>query len=170
MAEDKGKTVENQYSGSATDQSKSRVEDILPQIRQEVSNEAAEQPAQAPVELPPVVDKTKRTNDLEYFQEDFSKYLRSVIMLRDRYANRLYALLVFEVVAMFLFVLGYGLGILELDQWLVLIIAESIIVKTFLTIQIIVKNLFPNKNLLELLIQGSGKRVPEDLSEDQSDK
>lgn len=170
MAEDKGKTVENQNSGSTTDQTKGRVEDILPQIRQEVSNEAAEQPAQAPVELPPVVDKTKRTNDLEYFQEDFSKYLRSVIMLRDRYANRLYALLVFEVVAMFLFVLGYGLGILELDQWLVLIIAESIIVKTFLTIQIIVKNLFPNKNLLELLIQGSGKRVPEDLSEDQSDK
>lgn len=170
MAEEKYKTVENQNSGSTTDQTKGRVEDILPQIRQEVSNEAAEQPAQAPVELPPVVDKTKRTNDLEYFQEDFSKYLRSVIMLRDRYANRLYALLVFEVVAMFLFVLGYGLGILELDQWLVLIIAESIIVKTFLTIQIIVKNLFPNKNLLELLIQGSGKSIPQDLGEAQSDK
>lgn len=146
-------------------------EQILPEIREEVAAAASSEEV-APASLP-VVTKTRRSNDIEYFQEDFSKYLQSIIMLRDRYANRLYLLLVFEIIVMFLFVIGHGVGWLKLDQWLVLIIAESIIVKTFLTIQIIVKNLFPNKNLLELLIQGSGRTLPvshdtEELSDEKS--
>ncbi|WKZ31569.1 MAG: hypothetical protein QY318_02295 [Candidatus Dojkabacteria bacterium] len=155
-------------SGETKREKQKVAEKILPQIRDEVMAVATEQSAPTPVAPPlPVVNKTKRTNDLQYFQEDFSKYLRSIIQLRDKYANRLYALLVFEIAVMFLFVMLAGLGVLELEQWLVLIVAESIIVKTFLTIQIIVKNLFPNKNLLELLIQGSGRSVSEGTSESE---
>lgn len=132
---------------------------VIPQIVQEVATskpvEASAPPATSTTSSgePAVRSATKRENDSVNLEENISNYLESIIVLRDRYANRLYALLVIEVFIMFSIVILAGTQRLILEQWLVTIVAETILVKTFLTIQIIVKNLFPNKSLFELLVQ-----------------
>lgn len=140
-------------------------EKIVPEIIEEVgvtnpeSEPLPESTSDRSTELPAqhsgtsVRSATKRESDENDFQQNISNYLESIIILRDRYANRLYALLLLEVILMFGIVISAGLDILKLEAWLVTIVAESILIKTFLTIQIIVKNLFPNKGLFELLVQ-----------------
>ncbi|GAB4156812.1 MAG: hypothetical protein Fur003_0310 [Candidatus Dojkabacteria bacterium] len=131
----------------------------LPQIVQEVA-QSAPAPlaagATTPVEVQ-ISETVRRTKDALNLEENISEYLKGIVKLRNGYANRLYALLVFEVVSMFAIVILFGLGYLKLESWLVTIVAESILVKSFLSVQTIVSNLFPNKSLLETIVDTNGK-------------
>jgi hypothetical protein len=141
------------------EEKQSKLNKIVPELKKEVAAQpkASSTSNEERQQKPSMSKTTRRKSDIEVFEEDFSRYLQSIILLRDKYANRLYSLLVFEVVVMFVFVVLYGIRVIHLEEWFVAIISQTILVKTFLTIQIIVKNLFPNRNLLEMLIQGNQK-------------
>lgn len=126
---------------------------IIPIIMDEVKSQKPKADTPETVVPSPVKTAHRRESDIKNLDQNISEYLDNLVLLRDRYANRLYALLLFEVIVMFVIVFLAGFEILKLEQWLVLIVAESIIAKTFLTIHMIVKNLFPNRNLLEMLVQ-----------------
>lgn len=134
------------------------LEKLIPQLVNEVSTATPAPSTRESVSTLPVKSATKRENDLVNLEKDISHYLQGIVELRNRYANRLYFLLCFEIVVMFIFVALYGTGYLKLEAWLVTIIAETILAKTFLTVQTIVKNLFPSKDLLGLILDKEESR------------
>ena len=89
--------------------------------------------------------KKDNTTTSKSVEESVIKYLDSLRTLRTLMAKGLYSLLVLEILAMFAILWFAGVKYLTLESWLIGMIFDVIIVKTFATIYIIVKNLFPIK-------------------------
>lgn len=64
------------------------------------------------------------------------------IDLRTKYANKLYYLLIGEVVTIFILVFLVGLEWLKIDKWVLNILITGVMAQTFGLVRTIVKNLF----------------------------
>jgi len=93
----------------------------------------------------------ERVKDPYGIAANLKTYIGHSIKLRTNFANKLFGLLVLEVLLMFVILVLHGTQLIFLESWLVSLFVESIIIQTFFTINIIVNNLFPKKNLIEAL-------------------
>lgn len=90
----------------------------------------------SPINVEPIKSGELTSADVENFNKT------QWVTLRTSYANKLYYLLVGEIVGLFLIIACVGWKCMVLDPWIVNIFASSVILQSFALVQVIVKNLF----------------------------
>lgn len=64
------------------------------------------------------------------------------VELRTRYAEKLYILLVGEIIFLCVLILGVGIKLLEFNEWVLGVFVTGVLTHTFSLVHTIVKNLF----------------------------
>lgn len=123
------------------------------QITAQVIKEGSDTPSAPKGEIS---EKRIRTKDRADFNdhelwEKVSTYLNNSNKLRDNYSEKLYWLIVGEVLGVFLCLLLYGFGKIVVPQWMFALIISGVLAETFYTIHLITENLFPKKDVMEHL-------------------
>lgn len=84
-------------------------------------------------------------------KNQLEKYTNHLIELRKNYANRLFFLLAAEVAMVFAGMFLYGIGVFSFDPAVITIFANAVIIQTFFSVRVIVRNLYPEKSFVETL-------------------
>ncbi len=119
---------------------------VLNQVLQKKINEINQEPPSiknTPSETQKVQPKNKKSlkdNDLINSIDDFDK--DQWVKLRTSYANKLYWLLVGEIVSLFLLLLLIGCDVIQIEESTINITIVAVIVQTFGLVKEIVTNLF----------------------------
>lgn len=127
----------------------------MPTFQEILEQVASLHPSPVQEERPVIVSNQERRtsdkvdyNDLELWKR-VTEYLTNSNKLRENYAEKLYWLIVGEVVAIFLCVVAYGLRWIAFPEWMFALIISGVLAETFYTIHLITENLFPKKDTME---------------------
>lgn len=87
-------------------------------------------------------------------------YIEKQLELKKTLSNRIFWLLLCEIIVAFVLVIMSGFKLIQLEQWLIALIFNVVIFQTFGLVYIIVKNVFPSEDkILQNLadLRGRGK-------------
>ena len=119
----------------------SSLSNIIQKIKEDISKETnSSNIPQKQDEIKPINKKPISNSELITSIDDYDK--NEWINLRTSYANKLYFLLVGEIIGLFILVICVGLKKLEISDSTINITIVSVLSQTFLLVREIVTNLF----------------------------